>query len=280
MRSHQGPSTTTIAAITSTHPGQRPQQVPRLPGQQARSGRCISSRPATATRSRVRRRVLPRSRPSSGSASWRSVACSSAGAFRQISTRPTALMTSGQPHEPSQPAPSSGGDDQHHDRAATPGPAASAMPRRSAMRPARDAAVRAGRRHQQPGHHIGGHAEAAQQGGQDERGPHDRDVQARPGRESGGHAAGQAVVPGAPQRPAGLGPRTHPPGPCRRQPRRRKGGRPGRPSAGVAVVAGWPGAAGNRLLLAVRVPVRRGPGCSCTSPSSRLSARAGYPGKP
>ena len=69
-------------------------------------------------------------RPSSGSARRRSIACSSGGAFRQISVSPTTLMTSGQASELSQPRPSAEAMTSTT-TSSDPRPAASAMPRRS-----------------------------------------------------------------------------------------------------------------------------------------------------
>ena len=91
-----------------------------------------SSKAATDTRAAVRARPLPSARPSSGSARPRIVACSSGGAFRQISTSPAALMTSGQASEPSQLAPSADAMSRTT-TSSEPRPAISAMPRRSVI---------------------------------------------------------------------------------------------------------------------------------------------------
>ena len=160
------------------HAAQWPQQgVARVPGQQREQA---AGQQQARDRHPQRRSVIAgvsSLHPSSGSARRRIIACSSAGAFRQISTRPATLMTSGQASEPSQPAPSAEAM-RSTTTSSDPRPAASAMPRRSVSALLGDVAVLAGSRHQQPGHDVGRRAEAAEQGGHHERGPHDRDVEA------------------------------------------------------------------------------------------------------
>ena len=202
MPSHHGPSTTTIAAITSSTPpsGRSTAKLSCADVSVARP--LISSTPATDMRTMVRRRPLPPVSPASGSARCRIVSCSSAVAFRQISTMPAALMTSGQLSHPSQPMPNvlaSSSTTASSDAS----PAASVMPRRSSLAWLAMLAVRAVERHQQPGQHVDHQREAAGgQRGQHERDPDDGGIEAGAGRHARRDAAGQAVVPASSQRSA------------------------------------------------------------------------------
>ena len=123
---------------------------------------------AAGPRSATRSRGPPVARcPRSGPAAARPGAASSPARPRGRSARsaraPAALMTSGQARMPSQPAPSTEAMSSTT-TSSDPRPAASAMPRRSVRALLAMLRVLAGRGHQQPGHHVGGHAEAAQPG--------------------------------------------------------------------------------------------------------------------
>ena len=105
MRSHHGPSTTTMAAITSSTPPSGRSMAKLSCAEVIVARPLISSTAATSMRTTVRRRPWPPVRPASGSARCRIVSCSSGVAFRQISTRPAALMISGQLSHSSKPMP-------------------------------------------------------------------------------------------------------------------------------------------------------------------------------
>src|ERR1022692_1795514 len=132
IRSHHGPSTTAIAAMTSATPPSGRSRAELSWADTSVLSPTASSRPAISNRRPVPDRPRPSVRPSSGSARCRMIACSSAGAFRQISTMPAALMNSGQISELSRPMPNTEAVSSTT-ISSDPRPAANAMPSRSAL---------------------------------------------------------------------------------------------------------------------------------------------------
>src|ERR1022692_3847069 len=132
IRSHHGPSTTAIAAMTSATPPSGRSRAELSWADTSVLSPTASSRPAISNRRPVPDRPRPSVRPSSGSARCRMIACSSAGAFRQISTMPAALMNSGQISELSRPTPNTEAVSSTT-ISSDPRPAENAMPSRSAL---------------------------------------------------------------------------------------------------------------------------------------------------
>ena len=132
MRSHHGPSMITIAAITSRSPASGSQQgLGRMRPVSRPARPMISSRTAAtsaASRGGCRRgSARPSTRIGQAAAAPRA---RPAGVFRQISVRPTTLITSAHATEPSQRAPSAEAMTSTM-TSSDPSPAASARPRRS-----------------------------------------------------------------------------------------------------------------------------------------------------
>ena len=202
MRSHHGPSTTTIAAITSSTPpsGRSTAKLSCADVSVARP--LISSTPATDMRTTVRRRPLPPVRPASGSARCRIVSCSSARGVPP-DQHEAGRADDQRPAQPAEPADAERAGQSSTTASSDASPAASVIPCRSDLALAGDVAVRAVHRQQQPGQHVGRQREAAgDQRGQHERDPDDGGVEAGACRQAGRDAAGQAVVPRSSQRAA------------------------------------------------------------------------------
>ena len=214
MRSHQGPSSTTMAATTSTTPPSgRSESAPRVPGQQ-------QDQAADQQQARDRgTRDDRRSPAAAGQAQFGPPAPSNGSASRRIDLLLLRGGVSPDQREAGQaddqrPAPGCrasraehGGEDEHDDQQRTEGGRERDAPP-VGQRLARDIAVLAGHRYEKPGQDVdrGTHAD---QRGQNEHYPHDHDVDARPRGQAGRHPAEETVVPPAPQRPAVPGPRDH-----------------------------------------------------------------------